>query len=77
MTCDGEMNGVGNERGSPGSHARVQGYPIKGKPTLWYIMYRREKSWYMRCPDLDFSSLLYMNFCFYDFSLINCSGPKG
>ena len=39
-------------------------------------MYRREKSWYMRFPNLDFSTLLYMPFSFYEFSLINCSGIK-
>lgn len=32
------------KRGSLEPHARVQGYLVKGKPTLGYIMYRRKKS---------------------------------
>ena len=31
----------------------------------------------MRCPDFDFTALLYMPFSSYDFYLINCLGLKG
>jgi len=40
-------------------------------------MYRREKSWYMRCPDLDFSPFFICLFPFYDFLWLIAQGSRG
>ena len=49
---------------SPGSHVGGTRVAKRGKSTLGSIMYRREQSWHMRHPDLDFATLLYMPFTF-------------
>ena len=77
VECDKEVNGIGNGRGNHGPHIRVQGYLKEGNPTPRYLMYKREKSWYMRFPEIDFYTLIYMYFSFYDFSLIKFLGLKG
>ena len=63
--------------GNPGPHVGVQGQLKKGNPTIGYIMYRREQSWYLRCLDFDFSTILYMPFSFYDFFFNSLLGAQG
>ena len=77
VACDKVMKGIGDEKGQAWATCQRTRVANKGNPTLGYIMYRREESWCVIYPSLDFSTLPHMPFAFYDFSFINCLGLKG